>query len=85
MMFSGFSSVPTDAGDPRLNAYFLEHLYECLIRADGHRSLWNPGCGYPAKNVFAYSDTLLSFRHLIPSWRAIDPYPEPFGYLQAFG
>ncbi len=82
MIFAGFASVPTDAGDPRLNAYFLEHLYKCLIRTPGHRSLWNPGCGYPAKNVFAYSDTLLSFEPLYAPWRAIGL--EPFSAFQAW-
>ena len=82
MILSGFASVPTDAGDPRLNAYFLEHLYKCLTRAPGHRSLWNPGCGYPAKNVFAYSDTLLSFEPLYAPWRAMGL--EPFSAYQAW-
>ncbi len=75
MIASRFRLVPTDAGDPRLNAYFLEHLWKCLSRAPGKRSLWNPGCGYPAKNIFAYSDTLMSFEPLYAPWRALGLSP----------
>ena len=82
MIASGFRRVPTDAGDPRLNAYFLEHLWKCLSGAPGKRSLWNPGCGYPAKNIFAYSDTLMSFEPLYAPWRALGL--SPFSAFQAW-
>jgi hypothetical protein len=82
MIVSGFRFVQTDAGDPRLNAYFLEHLWKCLGQAPGKRSLWNPGFGYPAKNIFAYSDTLISFEPFYAPWRALGL--SPFSAYQAW-
>jgi hypothetical protein len=75
MILSGFRLAQTDQGDPRLNAYFLEHLWKCMSGAPGERSLWNPGCGFPAKNIFAYSDTLMSFEPCYAPWRALGLSP----------
>lgn len=48
--------MPGDLGDPRLNNYFLENIYQVLIgRAD---SLWHLGFFYPYPWILGLSDNL---------------------------
>ena len=49
-----FSSVPGDLGDPRLNSYFLEHVWLWLSGAQV--SLWSPAFFYPFENILGFSD-----------------------------
>lgn len=52
----GLSRMPADLGDPRLNNYFLESIYQYLLgRSD---SLWNLPFFYPFPWVGGFSDNL---------------------------
>ncbi|QEH36924.1 hypothetical protein OJF2_55090 [Aquisphaera giovannonii] len=59
MLITGFRRLQTDPGDTRLIHYLLEHGYRWLAGEPHHRDFWNAPFFYPAKNVAAYSDTLL--------------------------
>jgi hypothetical protein len=51
---SYFTAVPGDLGDPRYNAFVLEHLYRF---ATGYAAgLWNPDSYYPFQGTLAFSD-----------------------------
>lgn len=66
---AGFSEIPGDLGDARLNNYILEHGYKYLTGQAP--SFWSAGFYYPHTGVIAHSDNLLGalvfyvpFRHL---------------------
>ncbi|HOC44506.1 MAG TPA: hypothetical protein PKJ99_15935 [Thermoanaerobaculales bacterium] len=69
-ILSGFARLQTDLGDTRLNNYLLEHGWRWLSGEPGVR-LWHPPFFYPAPNVLAYSDLLLTFGPLYWPWRAL--------------
>jgi hypothetical protein len=60
MIASGFRRLQVDLGDSRLIHYLLEHAYLWTRGTPGHREFWNPPFFYPAANVAAYTDLLLS-------------------------
>lgn len=49
-----FSAAPGDLGDPRLNSYFLEHVW--LWMSGAKVSLWSPTFFYPFDNILGFSD-----------------------------
>ena len=49
-----FSAAPGDLGDPRLNSYFLEHVW--LWISGANVSLWSPPFFYPFENILGFSD-----------------------------
>lgn len=49
-----FSAVPGDLGDPRLNSYFLEHVW--IWMSGAKVSLWSPAFFYPFDNILGFSD-----------------------------
>ncbi len=53
----GFSEIPGDLGDARLNNYILEHGYKYLTGQAP--SFWSAGFYYPHTGVIAHSDNLL--------------------------
>lgn len=60
MITSSLRMVQTDLVDTRLNNYFLEHGYRYIAGYPGHERFWDPPFFYPAKNIGAYSDILLT-------------------------
>lgn len=58
-LFSGFTFLQTDPGDPRFNNYLMEHSYQWLLSLPQHEHFWNLPIFYPLKNTYAYSDLLL--------------------------
>lgn len=69
MLFTGFGRTQLDHEDPRLINYLLEHGYLWLVGSLPHRVLWSPPFFYPAADVLAYSDTLLSAGPFYWPWR----------------
>ena len=59
MIRSGFDLLPGDAGDGRLNHYFLEHGWLWISGNPAHGSFWDAPFFYPFKNTMAFSDVLL--------------------------
>ena len=59
MVRSGFNLLPGDAGDGRLNHYFLEHGWLWISGNPDHASFWDAPFFYPFKNAMAFSDVLL--------------------------
>jgi len=57
VMGSGFSLIPGDLGDNRLNNYILEHFYRWITGLDP--SYWSASFFYPFPNAIAFSDNLL--------------------------
>jgi hypothetical protein len=57
-LISGFASTQIDAGDSRLNNYFLEHSFQVIFNRTYIGSLWEPAFFYPLKEVLAMSDNL---------------------------
>ncbi len=57
-LFSGFSKMPGDPGDPWLNQYFLEHSFQLVFNRNYTASPWSPAFFYPFPNVLAFSDNL---------------------------
>jgi hypothetical protein len=72
---SGAHPTPGTLGDVRFNEYVLEHGYRWLMNLLGwgdypaSARLWDPPMFYPARNVLAYSDTLLGSAYLYWPWR----------------
>src|SRR6185312_4207043 len=60
MILSRFALVEGDLLDSRFNLYVLEHSYLWLLRVPGQQQFWNAPFYFPARNVIAYSDTLLT-------------------------
>ena len=59
MFFSGFTRLQDNPGDTLLNHYILEHTWTCITRTNYTGDFWNPPFFYPARNVLAYSETLI--------------------------
>jgi len=60
VILSRFALVEGSRLDTRFNLYLLEHSYLWLLRTPGHQQFWNAPFYFPARNVIAYSDTLLT-------------------------
>jgi hypothetical protein len=72
-LFSGFRQMQTDPGDTLLNAYILEHSWQCLSRPDYVGSIWSPPCFHPARDVLAYSENLFGSAPLYWAFRLLTP------------
>ena len=75
MLFSGFAQIQSDGDDSRLINYLLEHSYRWITGYPSHRLFWDIPMFYPARNVAAYSDTLLSSAPLYWLWRVAGFWP----------
>ncbi len=75
-VWRGIHAVPGDLGDSRLVLFTLEHSYLFVAGDPGHTDFWDPPLFYPARNVAAFSDVMLSFAVLYWPWRALgfSPY-----------
>ena len=76
MIFSGFRRLQTDLGDVRLIHYLLEHGYLWMRGVPGHLDFWSPPFFYPAWNVAAYSDTILSVGPVYWMYRTMGASPD---------
>ena len=76
MIFSGFRRLQTDLGDVRLIHYLLEHGYLWMRRVPGHLDFWSPPFFYPARNVAAYSDVILSVGPVYWLYRILGASPD---------
>jgi hypothetical protein len=76
MIFSGFRRLQTDLGDVRLIHYLLEHGYLWVRRVPGHLEFWSPPFFYPARNVAAYSDVILSVGPVYWVYRILGASPD---------
>jgi hypothetical protein len=76
VFLSGFAAVPGNRRDARFLNYLLEHGWRWLLRQPPHEDLWSPPFFYPASNVGAHSDILLSVGPLYWPWRAAGIAPE---------
>jgi hypothetical protein len=72
---SGFAEIP-GGRDAQLVGYSLEHSYRFLIRDELHRDFWDPPIFYPARNVAAYTDTVLSLAPFYWPWRLFGLAPD---------
>jgi hypothetical protein len=68
MIVSGLARTQADLLDTRFNNYLLEHSFRRLCGDVAHASFWNPPFCYPAANLLAYSDVMVSFAP--PYWLA---------------
>lgn len=75
MIFSGFAQTQSDSADGRLNNYFLEHGWNWLTFRSGG-GFWDEPFFYPARNVGAYSDLMVSFVPLYGPWRVLGFFPD---------
>ncbi len=76
MILSGLRLVQVDLVDTRLINYFLEHNYLWYLGAPGHERFWDPPFFYPARNIAAYSDTMLGIAPLYAAFRAVGFAPD---------
>jgi hypothetical protein len=76
MILSGLQRVQVSLIDTRFNNYVLEHAYRWSIGARNHTEFWNPPFFYPARNVAAYSDLLLSVAPVYMIFRACGLPPD---------
>jgi hypothetical protein len=76
MLLSGLARVQTDDSDTRLLNYLLEHNFRWILQEPGHRQFWEIPIFYPARNVAAYSDTLLSVAPLYWVFRLARAMPD---------
>jgi hypothetical protein len=76
MILTGLRRVQTDPGDTRFNNYILEHGYLWFVGAPHHADFWSPPFCYPARNVAAYSDLLLSVAPIYAAIRALGCPPD---------
>ncbi len=76
MILSGLRLVQVDLGDSRLINYLLEHNYRWYLGTPGHQRFWDPPFFYPARNVAAYSDTMLGIAPLYAAFRAVGFAPD---------
>jgi len=76
--FSAFRRVQTDVGDTRLNNLIVEYSYRWITGTLGfaERSFWNQPFFYPARNVAAYTDLLLSSAPIYWLFRAARLAPD---------
>ncbi len=65
----GFEGFPSDEGDGRLNAYFLENVYQFLI--GGSPSLWTLGIFHPYPYTLGFSDNLFGAAPIYVIARAV--------------
>jgi len=70
-ILSGFSSMQADAGDTRLNQYFLEHSFQLLTNRNYIGELFSPTFFYPYKNVLTFSDNLFGSAPIYWALRAL--------------
>ena len=56
---SGFSKLQTDAGDPLLNCYLLEHERRVVEGRDHLGTFWSPPFYYPAPHALTYSENMM--------------------------
>ncbi|MEM9595013.1 MAG: hypothetical protein AAGD06_12140 [Acidobacteriota bacterium] len=75
MWSSKLALVPGDSQDARLVHFSLEHGHRFLLQQAPHGNLWNPPLFYPARNVAAYTDTLLGFVPFYSPWRLLGADP----------
>ena len=75
-LLSGFDRFQQDLGDPRLVNYVLEHGFRWVGRWPGHLSLWDPPFYFPAANVGALHDTLVTLGPLYWPWRVVGFRPD---------
>jgi len=61
---SGFERFIGDLGDSRFILYLLEHTFRWVQGGLQSERLWNPAYFYPAKNLYAYSETFLGIAPL---------------------
>ena len=76
MLLSGFARIQTETNDSRFINYGLEHTYRWIAGSASHRSFWDPPIFYPAPNVTAFADTLLTVAPLYWSWRVLGFLPD---------
>ncbi|HSZ59265.1 MAG TPA: hypothetical protein VK797_26725 [Tepidisphaeraceae bacterium] len=69
MLASGFRLTQDDQIDSRFNNYLLEHSYRWLRHEPGHESLWDPAFCFPAGDMLAHSDVMISFAPAYWFWR----------------
>lgn len=69
MFLSGFQEVPGGLGDTRLVHWTLEHAHRYLSFDPAHRELWDPPIFYPARNVAAFTDTMVTLVPFYSPWR----------------
>lgn len=69
-----FTEIPGDLGDARLNAYFLENVYQYLL--GNSESLWHFGFYYPFPYTVGFSDNLFGLSPLFILFRiaGVDAY-----------
>ncbi|MEM9552795.1 MAG: hypothetical protein AAGC60_00930 [Acidobacteriota bacterium] len=75
MWTSRLAQVPGDSLDARLVHFSLEHAHRFVLQQPAHESFWDPPLFYPARNVAAYTDTLLGFVPLYTPWRLLGATP----------
>jgi hypothetical protein len=76
MIFSGFRRLQTDLQDVRLIHYLLEHGYLWMRRVPAHLDFWSPPFFYPARDVAAYSDVILSVGPVYWVYRILGASPD---------
>jgi hypothetical protein len=76
MILSGLRRVQVDLGDSRLINYLLEHNYRWYRGDPNHADFWSPPFFYPARNIAAYSDTLIGVAPLYGVFRAAGIPPD---------
>ncbi len=75
LVISGFEETP-GGRDTQLVNYALEHSYRFLQQHPLHHDFWDPPIFYPARNVAAYTDTLLSLAPFYWPWRTLGLAPD---------
>lgn len=75
IILSRFALVEGDLLDSRFNLYLLEHSWLWVLRVPGQQQFWNAPFYYPARNVIAYSDTLLTVAPVYWLLRAVGLSP----------
>jgi len=68
-ILSGLGRVQGNHGVPRMLHVLLEHDYRWMAGDPLHRSFWDPPFFHPAKNVAAYSETLVGVSPAYAVWR----------------
>ena len=76
MLLSGLRRMQVNLGDTRFNNYILEHDYLWFRGEADHADFWNCPFFYPAPNVAAYSDILLSVAPVYGVFRLLGAPPD---------
>ncbi len=76
LFVTGFAAVPGGLGDARLVHFSLEHAHRFLLRHESHLDLWDPPLFFPARNVAAHTDVLLSLTPFYSPWRLLGAAPD---------